>query len=370
MRKNLLITTDCFLPRWDGVARFLSEVIPKLREHFNVTVVAPDFPGDFAGWQSVEIVRLPLWRVKFGDILFSRYSPRLVRNLVAQSDIVFNQTIGPIGIAAVRAAYKLKRKVVSYVHSVEWELASKGVRRGNAAAYYGVKFMACHVYNKCSLLVLPSQYLLNVMECNGVRVKKVVIPLGVDTEKFAGAEYKAEFKRQLGIGKDEFVVGFVGRVAREKDLPTLVKAFERLYNKFHNVRLLVVGEGVDVPELKHESIMLVGRQDNVVPFFHAMDVYVLPSLTETNSLSTMEAMSCNLPVVVTKVGSLMMYIQDGVNGLFFSRGDVDELYKKLELLYMDKELRIRLGRSARETIRESYRSSVAVERIRDVLLHL
>ncbi len=59
MAKKLLITTDCFLPRWDGVARFLSELLPSLKNHFDVTVIATKFQGKIQKFTLVKIIRMP-----------------------------------------------------------------------------------------------------------------------------------------------------------------------------------------------------------------------------------------------------------------------------------------------------------------------
>ena len=57
-KKRLLIATDNFLPRWDGISRFLSEIIPRLTEHYEITVVAPDF-GTYED-PNITIIKIPL----------------------------------------------------------------------------------------------------------------------------------------------------------------------------------------------------------------------------------------------------------------------------------------------------------------------
>src|SRR3989344_3246356 len=102
--KNLLIATDSFLPRWDGIARFLIELIPKLREHFKVTVVAPDFKGKEVHIDDVEIVRIPISRFAVGDYQIPKIKRKKIEELVANADIVFTQSVGPIGSIAIRQA--------------------------------------------------------------------------------------------------------------------------------------------------------------------------------------------------------------------------------------------------------------------------
>lgn len=74
-----------------------------------------------------------------------------------------------------------------------------------------------------------------------------------------------------------------------------------------------MGDGLDSQKAffkKNEDVILTGSTRNVLKYLQAMDLFVLPSLTETSSLATMEAMACGLPVVVTKVGYLKYYINE------------------------------------------------------------
>ena len=99
----------------------------------------------------------------------------------------------------------------------------------------------------------------------------------------------------------------------------------------------------------------------------AMDIYVLPSLTETTSISTLEAMSCGLPVVVTPVGYVKHYIKDGKNGLLFPKKNSGMLAKKLNLLIKEERLRNKLGAEARKTVIKSFNWEKTVKGIEKAL---
>ena len=161
----------------------------------------------------------------------------------------------------------------------------------------------------------------------------------------------------MAVEKGTFVIGFCGRIGREKNLITLYRAFRRLERKYDNVKLLIVGKGIKDLEEEFSSsrnIIMVGSQDNVVPYLQTMDVFVLSSLTETTSLATMEAMACGIPPVVTPVGYVKEYIKERENGMLFPFKNPTVLAMKIEILYKDKELREYLGRKARETIVKNY----------------
>ncbi|MFC1774715.1 glycosyltransferase family 4 protein [Nanoarchaeota archaeon] len=365
--KKVLITSDCFLPRWDGIARFLDELLPELKGTFKITVLAPDF-GKIKRIKGIKYIRFPTIQMQFGDIYFTKFNYRKIKSIVEKQDIVFNQTIGPIGMSALTAASRLNKPIIQYVHSIDWELASKGVKRFQKLVLHAVKYLARHFHNKSSLLLVPSRAVEDKISENKITSEKKLLPLGVNTKYFSPKNLNKS-KKKLGIHPDTFIIGFVGRIGREKDLGTLYKAFKKI-KKTHKCKLLIVGEGLTDEIPKDTDVILAGSQLDVRPYLNAMDVFVLPSLTETSSLATMEAMACGLPVIVTPVGNIPEYVQDGHNGLIFSRKDVDALIERIHKLIDDPELRKVMGKNARKTIVKNYPWHRTVKRIKKVLLDI
>ncbi len=349
--KRLLITTDNFLPRWDGIARFVTNLIPGLSD-YQITVLCPAFKGTVPDIPGVKIIRLPLIPLKFGDIYFSSWNWKRVSQLVKQHDIVFNQSLGPIGMSAIRAASKHKVPVVSFVHSIEWELASKSLKHFRSPVWLAMKLLVRWCYNKCALLLVPSKEMGDLLTLNGVNAKKLVVELGVDTLKFLPPISRTEAKRAIGISPSLNVITYVGRIAREKDLTTLYKAFQKIKKEVKNTILLIVGTGLTDEIRPNPRIIMVGAQDNPAPYYQASDIYVLPSLTETTSLTTLEAMASGCAVVATPVGSIREYLEDGVNGIIFPRRDVQTLADTLMFLLTHPETRAALGVEARKTIEQ------------------
>ncbi len=364
---KLVVSTDCFLPRWDGIARFLSQLLPELAKDMQITVFAPKFPGKLPMLKGVKVVRFPLVNIQFGDIFFCSPDKAEMEKEIAEADVVFNQTIGPVGAAAIKISNKLNKPVVSYIHSIEWELARRAVKFNKALAAWYVKNRARRLYGKCTLLLCPSNDVADLLSQNKIKTKKKIVHMGVSPKKFCPPVSKAAAKRHLGIDPGFRIIGFCGRIAREKDLPTLHKAFLKIHEKYRDTVLLIVGEGLEREIPASHTVLRVGRQDNVVPFLQAMDIFVLPSLTETSSLATMEAMAVELPVVVTPVGSIREYVVDRKNGLIFARQDVNDLVEKIEFLLKSPKLRVAMGRAARNTIIRDYVWEQTVERIRKTL---
>ncbi|MFH0979018.1 MAG: glycosyltransferase family 4 protein [Candidatus Woesearchaeota archaeon] len=375
MNKRLLIATDSFLPRWDGISRFLSEIIPELKSSFSITVVAPKFPGKVPNIEGVQIVTVPTFKFRIGDYNPPRFATQLIDELVSNSDLVWVHSIGPIGGTALRCANKHSVKAVSFVHSLEWELVPKSLPRApllKIPTYIIMKYIARNLYNKADLIMAPSDDVLSILESNRIKPKKVVVPVGVCVKKFFPPESKAKAKRRLGLDPHTFVIGFCGRVAREKNIPTLFKAFLQVNHDFPQSRLMIVGAGVPAlnKKLSHPNVIQVGSTNNVLKYLQAMDVYVLPSLTETSSLSTMEAMACGLPVIVTPVGSMKFYIDDGKNGFFFPKRDSQALRQRIEALMLKPGLRKRSGAAARYTIESHHLWEHTSRQIKRILLDL
>ena len=364
---KLVVTTDCFLPRWDGIARFLSLLLPELAPHMQITVFAPKFRGKLPIIKGVKIIRFPLINIQFGDIFFCKPDKSVMEKAIKEADVIFNQTIGPIGKAGIKIAAKYGKPVVSYIHSIEWELAKRAMKRFKWAAAWYVKTLARKLYNKCSLLLVPSNEVADLLSGNKIRSKKELVHMGVSPDKFTPPGSKAVAKRNLGIEPVFRIIGFCGRIAREKDLPTLYAAFQKINAKYRNTVLLIVGEGLEKEIPPSHRVLRVGRQDNVVPYLQAMDIFVMPSLTETSSLATMEAMASGLAVIATPVGNIREYLVDKKNGLLFARQDVADLSEKIEYLLKHPKERVVIGKVARNTIIKNYSWQQSVEKIRKIL---
>ncbi|MFH1510367.1 MAG: glycosyltransferase family 4 protein [Candidatus Woesearchaeota archaeon] len=368
---RLLIVADAFLPRWDGVSRFLSQLIPVLSKSFNVVVIAPNY-GKPPHYKGVEVHFIQPVGFEINAYSPPRFATKLVEEEVSKAGLIFIHSIGPLGANAVVAANRLKKKVIAYVHSVEWELVPRSLPRSHVLRISSTvvsRSVAKSLYSKVNLLLVPSARIAGTLKKNGILTKSRIVPMGVDSKKFFPAKSKSKAKSGLGIDPNIFVIGFCGRIAREKDLPTLHNAFLQIYSQYSNCLLLLVGKGLQhLHELfRHEAVMLPGSIDNVLPYLQAMDVFCLPSLTETSSLATMEAMACGVPVIVTPVGGLTNYVKEGYNGLFFPVRDHIKLAEHIETLLLDKGLRQRLGRNARITAVSRLRWSGTTKKIVTIL---
>jgi glycosyltransferase involved in cell wall biosynthesis len=359
---RLLVATDSYAPRWDGIARFLKEVLPALRERFEVRVIA----ASHGNYSEENLVTVPVSRLRAGDFRMPKFAPFTIFRALKGVDVVFSQTIGPVGGFTVLFARLRGIPVIAYIHSVEPDLAAKAVN-SPFAKQYARAFMihlTRFVYNRCQLLLVPSEGTRELLDVHGIRAPKAVVQLGVDTDRFHPGRSET-LRTSLGFKPDEFVIGYHGRLSREKDLFTLVRAYQRLLHGGVKVRLLIVGDGL--PSIRAKLVaagaVCTGAQEDVVPYLQAMDAYVLSSLTETTSLSTLEAMACSLPVVATAVGFVAEYVRDGRNGFLIKPRDSYHLSLRLKELHADVKLRRSLGENARATVVKGWNWKVTAQRV-------
>lgn len=182
-----------------------------------------------------------------------------------------------------------------------------------------------------------------------------------DPDRFVGA--RAEVRARFGIPVDAPVIGFVGRLIREKGIHELVEAFALLKRSLPGLHLLVVGPFDErdpiapaVKELMEHSpdIHLAGYQSKTTPFYAAMDVLAFPSYREGFGVVALEAGAMRVPVVATRVTGCVDAIVDGQTGTLVEPRAVEPLSAALATYLRDPALRELHGRVAREYVANNF----------------
>ena len=199
--------------------------------------------------------------------------------------------------------------------------------------------------------------------------KLVVIENGIDLTRFRPDEEARRATREaLGIPRDAWVVGSVGRFEPEKDYPLLVRALAPALGP--DARLLIVGDGSEAGAVRAEIaarnvqpfVHLPGRSSDAAPYYAAMDVFVLSSRSEGLPLVSLEAMATGLPVVATAVGGLPELIDDGVTGYLIPSGDEVALRTRVLALRANPEAARATGMRGQTQARARHSREVMVER--------
>ena len=275
--------------------------------------------------------------------------PQLVRLWsVQRPDVVHIATEGPLGWSALQAARHLKLPVTSDF-------------RTNFHAYsrhYGIGWLRAPImgylrrfHNATAVTMVPTEALRQELQAAGFRHVRVVAR-GVDAQRFAPARRSAALRAAWGVADDELVVACVGRLAAEKNLALLVRAFEAIRAEDARARLLLVGDGPqrDALAARLPQAILAGQRhgDDLAAHYASADLFLFPSLTETFGNVTAEAMASGLPVVAFDYAAAAQWIRSGAEGVLVPFGDGDEFVRAALLLARSRARREALGAGARQ----------------------
>ena len=205
---------------------------------------------------------------------------------------------------------------------------------------------------------------------------------GIDTERFSKKSISVDqlmiLKNNLGLEDKDFVIGFTGRLVRDKGIKELVNAFNLLSYKYSNIKLLLVGQLEErdaipqniVNEIKNNvNIITTGYvQNSSIEYYYAlMDIFVLPSYREGFPTSVLEASAMELPVITTKVTGCIDSIIENETGIFVDNSGLS-LYNGLERLYKDNKIRDYMGLKGRLFVENYFKQEIIWNEIEKLYL--
>jgi len=195
---------------------------------------------------------------------------------------------------------------------------------------------------------------------------------GVDAEgRFNPARFPDPVKKQLraslGLPSGALVLGFVGRIVRDKGIQELAEAWRELRRRHPNLYLVVVGreEPQDpIPPAARQAlrsdprVVFTGPVADPAPYYAIMDLVVLPTYREGFPVMPLEAAAMGLPVVATTVDGCPEAVVNGLTGMLVPPRDSPSLTKALNALISDAEMRKRLGKAGRERVLKKFKPTV------------
>ncbi|MBS7635566.1 glycosyltransferase family 4 protein [Candidatus Bathyarchaeota archaeon] len=232
-----------------------------------------------------------------------------------------------------------------------------------------------HIYDKTFLKLLLSKaqkiIAVNKLECEQFRAygipynKIVVVPNGIDPNEFMKLPPKGAFKSRYAIKKSEHIILYLGRVARDKGVDVLIKAFALIHSQNQNIKLVIVGPDDGYLQYAKKLVSSLDLEAKVLftgplygrdklAAYHDADVYVLPSFYETFPLTILEAYMCFTPVIASNVGDMHERVRHGETGFLFKPGDIEELAFYLNY-FMKKSDRVNeMGTEGRKLVLKQF----------------
>lgn len=279
---------------------------------------------------------------------------RMIREV--QPDIVHSRNWG--AIEAVFAARWTGTQTIHSEHGIDSTYALREPRRRS--------LLRRVAFEQANRVVSVSHQLrdLHALRTGFPSKRIAVIHNGVDrTRFFPDPSVRMRAREELRIPPDDFCLGCIGNLTPVKDHITLLKAMDQITRVHPRWRVIIGGDGPELTRLRdfadqrpewRERVLFLGRCQNVQEILNAMDVYVLPSLSEGICNSLLEAMSVGLPAVATAAGGNTEVVVDQVSGFLFPVGDSGKLAELLIRLAGDSALRGQIGCQAVHRVKEDF----------------
>jgi glycosyltransferase involved in cell wall biosynthesis len=281
-------------------------------------------------------------------------------------DVVHVATEFALGLAGLKAARQLKLPVVASAHTDYDKYAARyGVDWALRLGWHYLRWF----YGQAYRILCPSRIYEEHLHARGV-AHTGIWSRGVDPEEFHPRFRSQSYREALGLGPDDLLVTYIGRIAREKNLKHLLAAWKALAPERGRAQLALVGRGpleeairkrripgVHVLGLMHERMLAEA--------YASADIFVFPSTTETFGNSLLEAMGSGLPCLAANAAGVLEFARHGQNAWLVAPNSTSAITQGLRRLLQDCSLRQRLTQGGLATAAERGWEQVYEELLED-----
>ncbi|MCX6793827.1 MAG: glycosyltransferase [Candidatus Gottesmanbacteria bacterium] len=233
-----------------------------------------------------------------------------------------------------------------------------------------VRFM-----NACDAVTVASESLKYELADKGVRTPIYIVPPGIDTKKFKHGN-RTVLRKRYGISTRDTAILYVGRLAKEKNIYFLLRAFLLIHRRMPSTRLLLVGNGLEEERIaayvrrKHVAdvvhIVTDRTPKNIEDAYAAADIFVYASQTETFGRVLVEAMAAGLPIVALNGPSITDLIADGINGVKVYRKSVRVFAGRVADVLNNPSRAESMGQQGQKDACEHFDNSISWSRLLEV----
>ncbi|MBD3296026.1 MAG: glycosyltransferase [Candidatus Omnitrophica bacterium] len=373
---NILMMSNTYTPIVGGIEKSIMSFARELRKRSHrVIIVAPEFKGQPEDEE--DVIRVPAIQ-NFNGTDFSVELPlhgrvsAFVKNVGI--DIVHSHHPFLVGDTAVRFAAQYGVPLVFTYHTM-YELNTHYVPGDSQLLKDFAVELVVGYCNLADHVLAPSQSVKKLILGRGVKTPVTELPTGLYPEKYSSGSGR-KIRQKAGVPEDVFLAGYVGRVAEEKNMDFLCEALERFLRERKDAHFLLVGGGDMLEPVKerfrekgwgdrvHASGFL--KEQDLTDAYHAMDILVFASKSETQGLVLAEAMAAGAPVVALDAPGTREVVKSGRNGTLIHEEDKDVFARALmDIMDMDISGRKDLAAGARRTAAE-FSMEKSVKRLLDV----
>ena len=331
----------------DGANQALNRLVGYLLRNdvkvrvYSPTVEEPAFPatGDLVDIPAVPIpgrseYRFPLALPRRVRLDLAKFNPNVVH--VSSPDIVGHRAVTwarKRRIAAVASVHTRFDTYLAYYHLQALEPLAREIMR--------------RFYHRCEVVLAPAESTAAILRAQRMNRDISIWGRGIDREQFNPGRRDMEWRRAQGIGDDEMVIAFLGRVVMEKGLDVFADAIHAFEPAGLKHRVIVIGEGPARLWFEQQlpSALFLGQQtgNDLARALASADVFLNPSITEAFGNVTLEAMACALPVVAAESTGATNLVQSGVTGTLVDGENPQEFAEALTAYARDPDLRRRHG---------------------------
>jgi phosphatidylinositol alpha 1,6-mannosyltransferase len=280
-----------------------------------------------------------------------------MRNLIKKSDPDIIHIHSPIvlGNIAQILAGGLRKPVIATNHYLPINMARALSTDPLLSKPFSDVTYSYLVYfcNRCEYVTAPTKTALNLLYEHGLHAPARAISNGIDLKKYTPGPHNPEILRRFGLPTDRPIIIHINRLSEEKRIDVLLDAVPKLQEKAH---VALVSTGPAEAELRAQvealhigdrvSFLGFVQDDDLLELRRSSAIFAIPSEADLQSISTLEAMACSLPVVAANAYALPELAHHEENGFVFQPGDSTELAYYLDTLLQDQELRTRMGQES------------------------
>nr|WP_065868519.1 glycosyltransferase family 4 protein [Streptococcus mutans] len=325
--------TDTYLPQISGVATSIKTLKEELEKQGHEVYIFTTTDKHVKRYEDPTIIRLPsVPFISFTDRrivyrgLFESYKIAKTYKL----DIIHTQTEFSLGILGKMVGKALRIPVIHTYHT-QYEDYVRYIANGKLIRPSMVKYIVRGFLNDLDGVICPSRIALNLLDGYSVKIPKRIIPTGIDLREYERPDISqediAELREKWAIASDETVLLSLSRVSYEKNIQALLANMPKILSNNPKVKLLIVGDGPYLEELKEQAQDLA-VMDNVIftgmvshnetaLYYKAADFFISASTSETQGLTYAESLASGKPIIAQSNPYLDDLITDKMFGTLY-----------------------------------------------------